>query len=57
MLKPIALAEAKDYHWLGDLEDVSDTETIILVDEGPYLTQETIETIDLTHDTDSEMEL
>lgn len=30
MLKPIAFAECKDYHWLGDLEDVSDTETIIL---------------------------
>lgn len=54
MLKPIAFAEAKDYHWLGDLEDVSDTETIILVDEGQYLTQETI---DLTNDTDNEMEL
>lgn len=31
MLKPIAFADAKDFHWLGeDFEEPSDTETVIL---------------------------
>lgn len=46
MLKPIAFKEATDYHWLGDLEDVSDTETIVLVDGK--------EVIDLTQDSTDE---
>lgn len=32
MLKPIAFAEAKDYHWLGELSEPSDTETLVLED-------------------------